>query len=91
MELFSRGKQSFGNKCLGRRIQEQLTLYEIGCEIDPHWNSYLHGRKCIIRGLKCSNLNTLKNVGLVTFTPIGNQRFIWVDTVSKEWGFADFD
>ena len=22
-------------------------------------------------------------------TPIGDQRFIWVDTVSKEWGFTD--
>ena len=22
-------------------------------------------------------------------TPIGDQRFIWVDTVSKQWGFAD--
>ena len=21
--------------------------------------------------------------------PIGDQRFIWVDTVSKQWGFAD--
>ena len=21
--------------------------------------------------------------------PIGDQRFIWIDTVSKEWGFAD--
>ena len=24
-------------------------------------------------------------------TPIGDQRFIWVDTVAKEWGFADGD
>ena len=24
-------------------------------------------------------------------TPIGDQRFIWVDTVTKEWGFADGD
>ena len=23
--------------------------------------------------------------------PIGDQRFIWIDTVSKQWGFADSD
>lgn len=34
--------------------------------------------------LTVDNFSTYRNG-----TPIGDQRFVWVDTVSKEWGFAD--
>ncbi len=45
---------------LNQIIQEQLMLYVIGYETGLLWSFCLHGKKCIIRILKCSNLNTLR-------------------------------
>ena len=77
---------------------------EMWCEISPIWarpqygqiNLYPAGYLQVVghtpvkRTYCFGNLITVDNFSTYRYGgPIGDQRFVWIDTVSKQWGFAD--